>query len=86
MDPDPALFDACERDSGPHKVVHELLRTQIETNTRVCTSVADLRAAQIETRSLVIDTAARYLVRRGRESLVVLLVGHVQLLKWLGIL
>ena len=60
VDPDPALFDACERDSGPHKVVHELLRTQIETNTRVCTSVADLRAAQIETRSLVIDTAARF--------------------------
>ena len=59
-DPDPALFDACERDSGPHKVVHELLRTQIETNTRVCTSVADLRKAQIETRSLVINTAAQF--------------------------
>ena len=59
-DPDPALFDACERDSGPHKVVHELLRTQIETNTRVCTSVADLRQAQIETRSLVINTAAQF--------------------------
>ena len=59
-DPDQALFDACERDSGPHKVVHELLRTQIETNTRVCTSVADLRTAQIETRSLVINTAARF--------------------------
>ena len=59
-DPDPALFDACERDSGPHKAVHELLRTQIETNTRVCTSVADLRKAQIETRSLVINTAAQF--------------------------
>ena len=59
-DPDPALFDACERDAGPHKVVHELLRTQIETNTRVCTSVADLRQAQLETRSLVINTAARF--------------------------
>ena len=59
-DPDPALFEACERDSGPHKVVHELLRTQIETNTRVCTSVADLRTALIETRALVIDTAARF--------------------------
>ena len=59
-DPDPALFDACERDSGPHKVVHEMLRTQIETNTRVCTSVADLRTALIETRSLVIGTAARF--------------------------
>ena len=60
VDPDPALFEACERNSGPHKVVHELLRTQIETNTRVCHSVADLRSALIETRKLVIDTAARY--------------------------
>ena len=59
-DPDPALFEACERDSGPHKVVHELLRTQIETNTRVCHSVADLRSALIETRTLVIETAARF--------------------------
>ena len=60
VDPDPALFAACERHSGPHKVVHELLRTQIETNTRVCHSVADLRTALIETRSLVVDTAARF--------------------------
>ena len=59
-DPPPALFDACERDSGPHKVVHELLRSQIETNTRVCTSVADLRAAMTETRSLVINMSARF--------------------------
>ena len=59
-DPDPALFEACERNSGPHKVVHELLRTQIETNTRVCHSVADLRSALIETRTLVIETAARF--------------------------
>ena len=60
VDPAPALFAACERHSGPHKVVHELLRTQIETNTRVCHSVADLRTALIETRSLVVDTAARF--------------------------
>ena len=59
-DPDPGLFEACERHSGPHKVVHELLRTQIETNTRVCHSVADLRTALIETRSLVVETAARF--------------------------
>ena len=59
-DPDPALFAACERDSGPHKVVHELLRTQIETNTRVCHSIADLRTALVETRSLVVETASRF--------------------------
>ena len=59
-DPDPGLFAACERDSGPHKVVHELLRSQIETNTRVCNSMAELRAALIETRSLVVETANRF--------------------------
>ena len=59
-DPDPGLFEACERHSGPHKVVHELLRTQIETNSRVCHSVADLRTALVETRSLVVETAARF--------------------------
>ena len=60
VDPDPELFAACEQRSGPHKVVHELLRTQLETNTRVCHSVADLRTAMRETRSLVVDTAARF--------------------------
>ena len=59
-EPDPELFATCERRSGPHKVVHEFLRSQIETNTRVCTSIADLRAALVETRSLVIDAAARH--------------------------
>ena len=59
-DPDPGLFEACEQNSGPHKVVHELLRTQIETNTRICHSVADLRTAANETRALVINTAERF--------------------------
>ena len=33
-DPDEGIFEACERSGGPHKVVHEFLRSQIETNTR----------------------------------------------------
>ena len=60
VDPDPALFEACERNSAPHKVVHELLRSQIETNTRVCHSVVELGTAANETRALVIGTAARF--------------------------
>jgi len=59
-DPDPAIFAACEQVAGPHKVVQEFLRSQIETNTRVCTSLADLRESLIETRRLVIEAAARY--------------------------
>ena len=43
-DPDPGIFDWCEKNRGPHGFVHEFLRSQIETNTRVCESVADLRS------------------------------------------
>ncbi len=59
-DPDPAIFAACRQAAGPHKVVREFLRSQIETNTRVCSSMAELRAALVETRQLVIDAAERY--------------------------
>ena len=56
-DPDPAIFDACKRNRGPHKVGPEFLRAQIETNTRVCQSVADVRTAMQETRRLAIESA-----------------------------
>ena len=56
-DPDEGIFEACERSGGPHKVVHEFLRSQIETNTRVCSSVADVREALSETRRLVVEAA-----------------------------
>ena len=52
-DPDEGIFEACEQAGGPHTVVHEFLRSQIETNTRVCSSVADVRTALRETRALV---------------------------------
>ena len=59
-DPDLGIFETCERNRGPHKVVRELLRTQIETNTRVCGSVADVREALRETRRLVADAAEEH--------------------------
>ena len=58
-DPDPAIFEACEAAAGPHRVVREFLRSQIETNTRVCTSVAELREALRETRRIVVEAAER---------------------------
>ncbi len=58
--PEPAIFEACGRAAGEHKVVPEFLRSQIETNTRVCQSVADLRAALTETRRLVIDATDQH--------------------------
>ena len=59
-DPDPAIFETCEARQGEHKVVHEFLRSQIETNSRVCASVAEARAALAETRSLLIDACAQH--------------------------
>ncbi len=59
-DPDPGIFDWCEKNRGPHGFVHEFLRSQIETNTRVCESVTDLRGALKETRRVVVEAAARH--------------------------
>ena len=56
-DPNPEIFAACQAAAGEHKVVHEFLRSQIETNTRVCASMDELRTALIETRRLVIEAA-----------------------------
>ncbi len=60
VDPDLGIFETCEKTCGPHSIVRELMRTQIETNTRVCASVAELREALIETRSIVISAAERH--------------------------
>lgn len=59
-DPDPQIFDECEKNSEPHKVVRELLRSQIETNTRVCHSVKEIREALIETRGAIYSTAKKF--------------------------
>ena len=59
-DPDVRIFEACEAQGGPHKFVREFLRTQIESNSRVCESVAEVRTALLETRQVVIQAAATY--------------------------
>ena len=60
IDPDPRIFETCEKNGGPHKVVREFLRSQIETNTRICESVAEVRASLRETRQIVVEAASRY--------------------------
>ncbi len=59
-DPDPGIFEACQRNRGPHTVAHEVLRTQIETSTRVCGSVAEVCGAVRETRRVVIEAAGQH--------------------------
>ena len=59
-EPDPGILAACERRRGPHKVVPEFLRAQLETNTRVCGSVAEACEALRETRRVVIEAAEEH--------------------------
>ena len=59
-DPDVRIFEACDANRGPHKIVREFLRAQIETNTRICHSVAEARTALLETRRIVIEAAEAY--------------------------
>ena len=59
-DPDPDIFEACARRRGPHRVVHEVIRSQIETSTKVCGSVAEAGEALRETRRLVVQSAAQH--------------------------
>ena len=59
-DPDPGIFETCEENRGLHKVVREFLRSQIETNSRVCGSVAEVRTVLRETRRIVIEAAERH--------------------------
>ena len=62
-DPPVGIFRDCERNAGAHKVVREFLRSQIETNTRVCDSISELRAALLETRRVVVEAAEAHGVR-----------------------
>ncbi len=59
-DPDIRIFEACEATRGSHKIVRELLRAQVETNSHVCESVAEARTALLETRRIVIEAAEAY--------------------------
>lgn len=56
-EPDPAIFAASAAARGRHNVAEEFLRSQIETSTRVCGSIAEVRDALTETRAIVVDAA-----------------------------
>ena len=58
VDPDIRIFQESRNNSGPDKVVRELLRSQIEINTRICHSIAEVRQSLQEIRRTV-DTVAR---------------------------
>ena len=59
-DPKEGIFDLCDETAPPHKVVRELLRAQIETNTKVCSSVQEVRESLLETRRVVIEATEKF--------------------------
>ena len=59
-EPDEGIYEACQKRTGRHKFVREFLRSQIETNTCVCTSVEELRSAICETRRILVQTAEEH--------------------------
>ena len=56
-DPDEGIMARAGGRADGHKVVNELLRSQIETNSRVCASVAEIERSLKETRRCAIDAA-----------------------------
>ena len=59
-EPDEGIYEACKERTGPHKIVREFLRSQIETNTRVCTDISDVRSAICETRRILVQAAEEH--------------------------
>lgn len=58
-DPPKELIDKCHsRHQG--QVTHELLRSQIEVGTRVCSSISEVREELKSLRSTVVEVAAEY--------------------------
>lgn len=59
-DPPREIFEECESRAGKSLIEHELLRSQIEADTRVCHSVAEARQDLARLRRLTSDVTARY--------------------------
>ena len=56
-DPDEGIMTKASEQAGEHRVVNELLRSQIETNSRVCGSVGEIAHSLVEMRRCAIEAA-----------------------------
>ena len=59
-DPDEGIMARAAEFAGEHQVVNELLRSQMETNSRVCASIAEVEQSLKETRRCAIEAARAY--------------------------
>ena len=56
-DPDERIFAQASDTAGEHKVVNEFMRSQVETNSRVCNSIVEIERSLKETRRCAIEAA-----------------------------
>ena len=56
-DPDAGILAQASERAGEHKVVSEFMRSQLETNSRVCGSIAEIGRSLAETRRCAIEAA-----------------------------
>lgn len=68
-EPDQAIFQECARQAGEHRVAPEFLRSQLETATAVCRSIAEVRKALARTRSAVVNAAESHGTRAIAASI-----------------
>ena len=59
-DPNEKIFHEAAANAGEHSIVREFLRSQIESNSKVCHTIDEVRDSLIETRQIVIQAAQRY--------------------------
>ncbi|MEA1888244.1 MAG: carboxylate-amine ligase [Pseudomonadota bacterium] len=60
IDPPREIFDQCAKEAEQGAVEHELLRSQIEAETRVCETVAEARQELARLRRLASDVSRQY--------------------------
>lgn len=68
-EPDQAIFQECARQAGEHTVAPEFLRSQLETATAVCRSIAEVRKALVRTRLAVVNSAESHGTRAMAASI-----------------
>lgn len=52
VDPNPDILKYCDKNHGHHNFVPELLRSQLEANSKVCENINEVRQSLIEMRSI----------------------------------
>lgn len=59
-DPHPGILKYCDENQGEHKYVPELLRSQLEANSKVCKNFTEVRQSLVDMRRTARDAAQKH--------------------------